>query len=161
MKKAASCVSHISQLIYYFANPLGPIEDQWVRNNISKFQLNPTVDEVTMAILVKELEVEKFTILQRSSGAFTALERWWGREHLLQRSSGHFTALERWEPPYNTINTIFGITFLSGVRLTSRFDLCSEENEGNNPRSFSGGFRFYFHLCLWIIKPCLASFLIV
>ena len=47
-----------------------------VRNNISKFQLNPTVDEVTMAILVKELEEEKFTILQRSSGAFTALERW-------------------------------------------------------------------------------------
>jgi hypothetical protein len=42
------------------------------------------------------------------------------------------------------LNTFFDLTFASGVRLTSRFDLCSEENEGINPRSFTGGFRFYF-----------------
>src|ERR1044072_4086279 len=58
VKQAASCVSHISQLSDYFTNPSGQIKDQYVRNNISKFQLNPTVDEVAMTIFVKEVRAE-------------------------------------------------------------------------------------------------------
>ena len=55
VKKAISCLSHISQLRHYFANPTVQIVDQYVRNNISKFQLNPTVDEAAMTILVTEI----------------------------------------------------------------------------------------------------------
>src|ERR1044072_2783893 len=36
-------------------NPTVHIEDLWVENNISKFQLNPTVDEVAMAVFPKEV----------------------------------------------------------------------------------------------------------
>ena len=53
VKKAASCVSHISQFRQLFDNPTGQIEDQGVRNNISKIQLNPTVDEVALIIFPK------------------------------------------------------------------------------------------------------------
>src|ERR1044072_1696087 len=54
VKKASSCVSNISQLKHFLENPTVMIEDQCFRINISKFQFNPTVDEVTMTILVKE-----------------------------------------------------------------------------------------------------------
>src|ERR1044072_1106451 len=50
---ASSCVSHISQLKHLFDDPTVQIEDQRVRNNISKIQLNPTVDEVTMTFFLK------------------------------------------------------------------------------------------------------------
>src|ERR1044072_5557948 len=53
VKQTASCVSHISQLRHFLDNPTVHIEDQWVENNISKFQLNPTVDEVAMIIFPK------------------------------------------------------------------------------------------------------------
>src|ERR1044072_3956450 len=43
-------------------------------------------------------------------------------------------------PRQHIIKPVFAITFSSGVRLTSRFDLCSEENEGNNPRALNSGF---------------------
>ena len=56
---AASCVSHISQLRHLFDNPTVQIEDQRVRNNISKIQLNPTVDEVTMTFFLKGFCVVK------------------------------------------------------------------------------------------------------
>src|ERR1044072_5985759 len=52
-KQAASCVSQFSQLRHFLDNPTVHIEDQWVENNISKFQLNPTVDEVAMIIFPK------------------------------------------------------------------------------------------------------------
>src|ERR1044072_629134 len=52
-EKAASCVSQISHLRHCFANPSGQIEDQRVWNNISKIQLNPTVDEVALIIFPK------------------------------------------------------------------------------------------------------------
>src|ERR1044072_8096574 len=54
-KQAASCVSHFSQLMHLLDNPTVHIKDLWVENNISKFQLNPTVDEVTMAVFPKEV----------------------------------------------------------------------------------------------------------
>src|ERR1044072_2573110 len=54
-KQAASCVSHFSQLRHLVDNPTVHIEDLWVENNISKFQLNPTVDEVAMAVFPKEV----------------------------------------------------------------------------------------------------------
>src|ERR1044072_6137407 len=54
-KQAASCVSHFSQLMHLLDNPTVHIEDLWVENNISKFQLNPTVDEVAMAVFPKEV----------------------------------------------------------------------------------------------------------
>ena len=53
VKKTASCVCHISQLRHLFDNPTSRIEDQGVRNYISKIQLNPTVDEVAMIIFPK------------------------------------------------------------------------------------------------------------
>src|ERR1044072_9121787 len=52
-KQAASCVSQFSQLRHLLNNPTVHIEDLWVENNISKFQLNPTVDEVAMAVFQK------------------------------------------------------------------------------------------------------------
>ena len=53
VKKAASCVSHILQLRYFFDNPTGQIEHQGIMNNISNIYLNPTVDEVAMIIFPK------------------------------------------------------------------------------------------------------------
>src|ERR1044072_8873912 len=54
-KQAASCVSQFSQLRHLLDNPTVHIEDLWVETNISKFQLNPTVDEVAMAVFPKEV----------------------------------------------------------------------------------------------------------
>src|ERR1044072_9127021 len=54
-KPVASCVSQFSQLRHLLDNPTVHIEDLWVENNISKFQLNPTVDEVAMAVSPKEV----------------------------------------------------------------------------------------------------------
>ena len=54
-KQAASCMSQFSQLRHFLDNPTVHIEDLWVENNISKFQLNPTVDEVAMAVFPKEV----------------------------------------------------------------------------------------------------------
>ena len=51
--KVASCVSQFSQLRHLRDNPTVHIEDLWVENDISKFQLNPTVDEVAMIIFPK------------------------------------------------------------------------------------------------------------
>jgi len=48
-------VSQFSQLRHLLDNPTVHIEDLWVENNISKFQLNPTVDEVAMAVFPKEV----------------------------------------------------------------------------------------------------------
>ena len=56
---ASSCVDQFSYHKHFLENPTVEIEDKCVGNNISKFQLNPTVNEVRMTILVKELEVEK------------------------------------------------------------------------------------------------------
>src|ERR1044072_112384 len=53
VKQTASCVSHISELRHFLDNPTIHIEDQWVENNISKFHLNPAVDEVAMIIFPK------------------------------------------------------------------------------------------------------------
>jgi len=50
---SASCVDHFSQLNQHFAKLTVHIKDQWVENNISKIQLNPTVNEVTMDVLLK------------------------------------------------------------------------------------------------------------
>src|ERR1044072_2309213 len=52
-KQATSCVSQFSQVKHLLDNPTVHIEDQWVENNISKFQLNPTVDEVAMVVFPK------------------------------------------------------------------------------------------------------------
>ena len=54
-KQAASYVSQFSELRHLLDNPTAHIEDLWVENNISKFQLNPTVDEVAMAVFPKEV----------------------------------------------------------------------------------------------------------
>ena len=58
-EEAASCVSNISQLKKFLENLNNQIKDQWVMSNTSKFQLNLTVDEVTMTIFLKELKAEK------------------------------------------------------------------------------------------------------
>jgi hypothetical protein len=46
-------VEQFSQLKQYFAKLTVHIQDQWVEDNISKFQLDPTVNEVTMDVLLK------------------------------------------------------------------------------------------------------------
>ena len=53
LESAASCVEQFSYLKHYFTKVTVQIKDQWVENNISKFQLNPTVNEVTMTVLQK------------------------------------------------------------------------------------------------------------
>jgi hypothetical protein len=50
---AASCVEQFSQLKQYFAKLTVHIKVQWVENNISKNQLDPTVNEVTIDVLLK------------------------------------------------------------------------------------------------------------
>src|ERR1044072_1578068 len=59
---SASCVDHFSQLNQHFANLTVLIKDQWVENNISKIQLNPTVNEVTMAVLLKGVGAVKIEL---------------------------------------------------------------------------------------------------
>ena len=58
-ESAASCVEQFSQLKQYFAKLTVLIKDQWVENNISKIQLDPTVNEVTMDVLPKGVWVVK------------------------------------------------------------------------------------------------------
>ena len=52
-ESAASCVEQFSQLKQHFAKLTVQIKDQWVENNISKNQLDPTVNEVTMDVFLK------------------------------------------------------------------------------------------------------------
>ena len=54
-EEAASCVSHMSKHKDFMENQNIQIKDKWVGNNVNKFQLNPTVDVVTMTVLLKEV----------------------------------------------------------------------------------------------------------